>query len=195
MFQSFTDSFTFGSPGQSPTGLIFESAWANFVINLLMFVLASHVVGPCWYLFGLQRVNQCLRNACHNSNITRCMEFIDCGHDGPTSRTITMQVLVFNENAVELTTRYELVTRYVYSLFWGFQKISTLAGNQVLSYFLWEVIFIMAIMGVGLLLLALLIGNMQNFLQSLGRRCMNRLIGEHLQLDEFKSHGDTGKND
>ena len=40
--------------GQSPSGFIFESAWANFVINLLTFVLAGHVVGACWYLFGLQ---------------------------------------------------------------------------------------------------------------------------------------------
>jgi len=40
--------------GQSPTGFIFESAWANFVINLLIFMLASHIVGSCWYLFGLQ---------------------------------------------------------------------------------------------------------------------------------------------
>lgn len=40
--------------GQSPTGFIFESAWANFIINLLIYMLASHVVGSCWYLFGLQ---------------------------------------------------------------------------------------------------------------------------------------------
>lgn len=40
--------------GQSATGFIFESAWANFVINLLMFILAGHVVGSCWYLLGLQ---------------------------------------------------------------------------------------------------------------------------------------------
>lgn len=40
--------------GQSPSGFIFESAWANFFINLLTFVLSSHVVGSCWYLFGLQ---------------------------------------------------------------------------------------------------------------------------------------------
>lgn len=40
--------------GRSASGFIFESAWANFVINLLMFVLAGHVVGSCWYLFGLQ---------------------------------------------------------------------------------------------------------------------------------------------
>lgn len=40
--------------GQSPSGFVFESAWANFFINLLTFVLSSHVVGSCWYLFGLQ---------------------------------------------------------------------------------------------------------------------------------------------
>ncbi|KAI7756343.1 hypothetical protein M8C21_020138 [Ambrosia artemisiifolia] len=31
-----------------------ESTWANFGINLLTFVFAAHVVGSCWYLFGLQ---------------------------------------------------------------------------------------------------------------------------------------------
>jgi len=40
--------------GQSPTGFIFESAWANFIINLLIFMLSGHVVGSGWYLFGLQ---------------------------------------------------------------------------------------------------------------------------------------------
>ena len=29
--------------GQSPTGFIFESAWANFIINLLFFMLSGHV--------------------------------------------------------------------------------------------------------------------------------------------------------
>jgi hypothetical protein len=51
-----------------------------------------------------------------------------------------------------------------------FQQISTLAGNLVPSYFEGEVLFTMAIVGLGLLLFALLIGNMQNFLQALGSR-------------------------
>ncbi|KAL6000982.1 hypothetical protein ACLOJK_006709 [Asimina triloba] len=50
------------------------------------------------------------------------------------------------------------------------QQISTLAGNLVPSDFVWEVLFTMGIVGLGLFLFALLIGNMQNFLQSLGRR-------------------------
>ena len=40
--------------GQSPSGFVFETAWANFVINLLTFMLAGHIVGSLWYLFGLQ---------------------------------------------------------------------------------------------------------------------------------------------
>lgn len=177
--------------GQSPIGFIFESAWANFVINLLTFVLSGHVVGSGWYLFGLQRVNQCLRDACHNSQIDSCMEFIDCGHgdgqrhnsspgwsDWISNKNATACFDIDNagfdygiyEKAVNLVTQGSFTTRYVYSLFWGFQQISTLAGNLVPSYFVWEVLFTMAIIGLGLLLFALLIGNMQNFLQSLGRR-------------------------
>lgn len=52
----------------------------------------------------------------------------------------------------------------------SFQQISTLAGNLIPSYFEGEVLFTMAIVGLGLLLFALLIGNMQNFLQALGSR-------------------------
>ncbi|KAH6770523.1 cyclic nucleotide-binding transporter 1 [Perilla frutescens var. hirtella] len=192
--------------GQSPTGFIFESAWANFVMNLLTFILASHVVGSCWYLFGLQRVNQCLRKACHDSMITSCMKFIDCGngndfaefedyHTWQQWKNNSNATACFGQgsfaygiyqNAVDLTTQ-NLWTRYVYSLFWGFQQISTLAGNQVPSYFIWEVLFTMAIIGVGLLLFALLIGNMQNFLQALGRRRLEMSLRRR-DVEQWMSH-------
>ncbi|XP_057952112.1 probable cyclic nucleotide-gated ion channel 20, chloroplastic isoform X2 [Malania oleifera] len=193
--------------GQSPSGFIFESAWANFFINLLTFVLSSHVVGSCWYLFGLQRVNQCLRDACHNSKISLCMKFIDCGHGndiGEFNGDPTWMNWTKNDNAnncfgkdsfsygiygqaVNLTIEQTIVRRYVYSLFWGFQQISTLAGNQVPSYFVWEVLFTMAIIGLGLLLFALLIGNMQNFLQALGRRRLEMLLRRH-DVEQWMNH-------
>ncbi|KAJ8771897.1 hypothetical protein K2173_027074 [Erythroxylum novogranatense] len=178
--------------GQSPSGFIFETAWANFFINLLTFVLSGHVVGSCWYLFGLQRVNQCLRDACDNSTVGHiCKNFIDCGHgfnvtadDSNAQRkawrqnatasacftTNSFSYGIYNQ-AVGLTSE-PFLTRYIYSLFWGFQQISTLAGNQQPSYFIWEVLFTMGVIGLGLLLFAFLIGNMQNFLQALGRRRM-----------------------
>ncbi|KAK1387790.1 hypothetical protein POM88_015968 [Heracleum sosnowskyi] len=50
---------------QSTSGLNFDSWLAKFVINLVAFVLFSHVVGSCWYLFALQWVKLCLRSVCH----------------------------------------------------------------------------------------------------------------------------------
>ncbi|XP_006478110.2 probable cyclic nucleotide-gated ion channel 20, chloroplastic isoform X3 [Citrus sinensis] len=137
-----------------------------------------------------QRVNQCLRDACHNSSIQDCKKFLDCGHgnggaeysqdqtwkswSGNQQASDCFEKDKFSygiyEQAVKLTTENSIITRYVYSLFWGFQQISTLAGNQTPSYFVGEVLFTMAIIGVGLLLFAFLIGNMQNFLQALVKR-------------------------
>uniref|UniRef100_A0A2P2JKE0 Cyclic nucleotide-gated ion channel n=1 Tax=Rhizophora mucronata TaxID=61149 RepID=A0A2P2JKE0_RHIMU len=125
--------------GQSPNHFIFETAWANFVINLLAYMLSAHVVGSCWYLLGLQRINQCLRDACNKSAIKDCMSFIDCGHGvGETDSDQLRNIWKNNTNAqacftsdfpygiyvqaVNLTSMHG-ITRYEYSLFWGFQVI------------------------------------------------------------------------
>ncbi|KAL2967794.1 hypothetical protein AAZX31_16G194300 [Glycine max] len=195
--------------GQSPAGFIFESAWANFIINLLIFMLASHVVGSCWYLFALQRVNQCFRNACHTSNIPGCLTFIDCGHshNGHNQPGLSSNqwnnhidaIACWNSssggsfaygiyaNAVPLTTQTDMVIKYIYALFWGLQQISTLAGNQTPSDFVWEVLFTMAIVGLGLFLFALLIGNIQNFLQGLGRRRLEMQLRSR-DVEQWMSH-------
>ncbi|KAM3208570.1 hypothetical protein ACQJBY_063315 [Aegilops geniculata] len=191
--------------GQSASGFIFESAWANFVINLLVFVLAGHVVGSLWYLFGLQSVNQCLWNSCSALNITSCAQFIDCGYGiGGQDRVKrqqwfndSMSQTCFDtangffkygiyEQSVLLTTELA-INRYVYSLFWGFQQISTLAGNLVPTYNVWEVLFTKGIIALGLLLFALLIGNMQIFLQSLGKRRLEMQLRRH-DAEQWMSH-------
>ncbi|KAH1234032.1 putative cyclic nucleotide-gated ion channel 20, chloroplastic [Glycine max] len=195
--------------GQSPTGFIFESAWANFIINLLIYMLASHVVGSCWYLFGLQRVNQCLRDACGNSDIDRCMTVIDCGRHGHTRNNYSDQtsslwsnnsdaIACLNPsssgfrygiyvNGVPLTIETSVANKYIYSLFWGFQQISTLAGSLTPSYFWGEVLFTMAIIGLGLLLFAVLVGNIHNFLQGLGRRRLEMQLRGR-DVEQWMSH-------
>ncbi|XP_039156583.1 probable cyclic nucleotide-gated ion channel 20, chloroplastic [Eucalyptus grandis] len=187
--------------GQSPTGLTFDSAWANFVINLIMFVLAGHVVGSCWYFLGLKRVNQCLLEACKPAGLC---SFMDCGDgdnidkfkNNATWTTNPNVTACFNsndfgygiyQNAVNLTKEANVVTRYVFSLFWGFQQISTLAGNQTPSYSVPEVLFTMGIIGLRLLLFALLIGNMQNFLQALGRRRLEMSLRRR-DVEQWMSH-------
>jgi len=72
---------------------------------------------------------------------------------------------------MHLKVKIQFVTHCTDFPFQILKQISTLAGNQTPSYFVPEVLFTMGIIGLGLLLFALLIGNMQNFLQALGRRC------------------------
>ncbi|XP_073261073.1 LOW QUALITY PROTEIN: probable cyclic nucleotide-gated ion channel 20, chloroplastic [Populus alba] len=194
--------------GQSPNGFIFETASANFFINLFTFVLSGHIIGSCWYLLGLQRVNQCLRDACHvSSYLEECKKFIDCGdirmlldsmsqiktgkkwiNNAKASACFTPDGFSYGiyVQAVNLTGE-NIITRYTYSLFWGFQQISTLAGNQIPSYFVWEILFTMAIIGIGLLLFAFLIGNMQNFLQALGRR-RSEMSLRRRDVDQWMKH-------
>ena len=42
--------------GEAPntTGLVFETGWANFVLNLVFYLVSAHVVGAVWYLFAVQ---------------------------------------------------------------------------------------------------------------------------------------------
>lgn len=105
------------------------------------------LISPFYSSFLSQRVNQCLRNACHASEIPHdlCMRFIDCGF----GRIFTSQPAwdnwknngranaCFDEDgfsygiytkAVKLTTA-DTVTSYVYSLFWGFQVPHMLSYN------------------------------------------------------------------
>lgn len=191
--------------GNSPMGFIFETAWANFFINLFLFLLVAHVVGSCWYLFGLQRVNQCLQDACSNATTEQCnLQFLDCGEGGNVTKKMMQinaslwEIWTSNSNAsecfyldssvftygiyssaVNVTVEKDFVNKYVYSLFWGFQQISTLAGNQIPSLFVGEVLFVLGIVVLGLLLTVLLIGNMQNFLLSLSRRRVDMQLRRH----------------
>jgi len=90
--------------------------------------------------FLSQRVNQCLRNACKNIYFHECSKLIDCGH-GRTGeyqngahwdqwKENVNASACFTESdfeygiylkAVNLTTKPNFLTRYVYSSFWGFQ--------------------------------------------------------------------------
>ncbi|KAJ6969932.1 cyclic nucleotide-gated ion channel 20 [Populus alba x Populus x berolinensis] len=187
-----------------PNGFIFETALANFFINLFTFVLSGHIIGLCWYLFGLQRLIQCLHLACRNSGHKNdCMKFIDSGghekhwsdtswhswkENANASACFTLDGFSYGiyAHAVNLTGENTII-RYTYSLVWGIQQISTLAGNQTPSYDFEEILFTMAIIGIGLLLFAFLIGNMQNFLQALGRRRAEMSLRQR-DVDKWMRH-------
>ncbi|TKY44887.1 cyclic nucleotide-gated ion channel 20 [Spatholobus suberectus] len=157
--------------------------------NLLIFMLACHLVGSCWYLFGLQRVNRCLRDVCYSSNITGCSTLVGCrigqkshlwSNNVNAMACLDSSSSVFQygiyEDAVLLTTETSVVNKYVFTLFWGFRQVITLADNLNPSHFVWEVVFTMAIMGLGLYFFVLLVGNIQSFVQTLRHRRLEKNI-------------------
>ncbi|XP_020203455.1 probable cyclic nucleotide-gated ion channel 20, chloroplastic isoform X3 [Cajanus cajan] len=200
--QQFPRLFRFLQIVRSTTAFILEQALAKDIKNLLIFMLCGHFVGSCWYRFGLQRVNQCLRDACYNSDINDCSVLIDCGHafgeklDMWKNNTNAAACLdassgAFSygiyEVAVPLTVEVGVIRKYVFALFWGYQQVITLADNLSPSYFVWEVLFAMAIMVLGLCFFALFIGNIQSYLHTLRhRRLEMELRGR--DVEQWLSH-------
>ena len=131
-----------------PMSLILYFWWLNWwdgesaleFWRFLTFPLSFSISHTCTFLF--QRVNQCLRNACHFSGIESCVAFIDCEHGNAQShhRQVDLENWKRNQNAtdcfisedgpfdygvyhraVNLVAQQTFAKRYVYSLFWGFQ--------------------------------------------------------------------------
>ncbi|GLU01346.1 hypothetical protein SLE2022_186580 [Rubroshorea leprosula] len=171
------------------TGVFAETAWAGAAYYLLLYMLASHIVGALWYLLAVERNDTCWKRACQDAGRICNKNFLYCGNqhlqDYDSWASIRDNVLQSNcstdgENAPfdfgiytnALSSRIiisstKFVSKYCYCLWWGLQNLSTLGQGLQTSTYPVEVIFSIAVAVFGLILFALLIGNMQTYLQSL----------------------------
>ncbi|KAL1221545.1 putative cyclic nucleotide-gated ion channel 6 [Cardamine amara subsp. amara] len=171
-------------------GVFAETAWAGAAYYLLLYMLASHIVGALWYLLALERNNDCWSKACHN-NLTCSRNFLFCGNQNMEGYAAwdSIKDSVLQQNcAVNVTEDEEppfdfgiyqralssgivssknFISKYFFCLWWGLQNLSTLGQGLETSTYPGEVIFSITLAIAGLLLFALLIGNMQTYLQSL----------------------------
>lgn len=168
------------------SGVFAETAWAGAAYYLLLYMLCSHIVGAFWYLFGIERNDACWQDACHSLKGKCNTDFLYCynqkmtgygiwntsrdsvleknckAEDGPFDFGIFAQALksgIFSSNS--------FFSKYCYCLWWGLQNLSTLGQGLETSTYPGEVIFSILLAIFGLILFALLIGNMQTYLQSL----------------------------
>ncbi|GLT85354.1 hypothetical protein SLE2022_035450 [Rubroshorea leprosula] len=179
--------FPLTSEMKRTAGVFAETAWAGAAYYLLLYMLASHIVGALWYLFALERNDTCWRQVCSGTDGCNT-DFLYCGnHDmqGYDSwANINGTVLQSNCTAdgdnppfdfgiyksalsLGIISSRKFVSKYCYCLWWGLQNLSTLGQGLQTSTFPGEVIFSIALAVAGLILFALLIGNMQTYLQSL----------------------------
>ncbi|CAI5469405.1 unnamed protein product [Closterium sp. Yama58-4] len=198
--------------GQGSHSVLFETAWASFLLNLVAFFMGSNVVGTLWYLLTMQRTATCLVNSCLPDSSPPCNQsFLSCpgegtpGYSGWLAGSSDMYNTCLSSSGISsdfygmYTTGVRVVqlgsffSTWLYSLMWGFQQISTLAGNLVPTTEVGEVVFMLLIVALGLFLFAFLIGNMQNFLQSLSRRSFEHRL--HLRdLEQWMSQRDIPRD-
>ncbi|KAK8545334.1 hypothetical protein V6N13_066619 [Hibiscus sabdariffa] len=172
-------------------GVFAETAWAGAAYYLLLYMLCSHIVGAFWYWVAVERNDTCWQKACEDIGSSNCTKtFLYCGHqhgegyskwsdirddvlkdrcptdednsDPPFDFGIFTQAL---SSGIVSSTKF--FSKYCYCLWWGLQNLSTLGQGLKTSTYPGEVIFSIALAIFGLILFALLIGNMQTYLQSL----------------------------
>ncbi|KAI4384809.1 hypothetical protein MLD38_002912 [Melastoma candidum] len=161
------------------SGILTETAWAGAVFNLLLYMLAGHVFGAFWYLFSIEQEITCWGGACDQT--TGCNHkslycdggqnannrFLDTFCPVQTPNTTLFNFGIFlnalDSGVVEST---DFPQKFFFCFWWGLHNLSSLGQNLKTSTYVWEVCFAVFISTYGLVLFALLIGNMQTYLQS-----------------------------
>ncbi|XP_020870174.1 probable cyclic nucleotide-gated ion channel 10 isoform X2 [Arabidopsis lyrata subsp. lyrata] len=165
------------------SGIVTETAWAGAAWNLSLYMLASHVFGALWYLISVEREDRCWQEACEktkgcdkkflycendrtvsNNFLTTSCPFIDPGDI--TNSTIFNFGIFTDALKSGVVESHDFWKKFFYCFWWGLRNLSALGQNLQTSKFVGEIIFAISICISGLVLFALLIGNMQKYLES-----------------------------
>ncbi|XP_059645674.1 cyclic nucleotide-gated ion channel 18-like isoform X1 [Cornus florida] len=171
------------------TGVITKTAWAGVIYNLLLYVLASHLLGASWYVLSIERQYSCWRTECTNehngTHSPSCSPlFLDCKNFDLPERQYWSKSTEVLTKCDALNTKIEFkfgmftdafkedvassgfIDKYFYCLWWGLKNLCSYGQNLSASSYLLETLFCSLICITGLTLFALLIGNIQSYLQS-----------------------------
>ncbi|KAF8048447.1 hypothetical protein N665_2508s0002, partial [Sinapis alba] len=62
------------------TGVVTKTAWAEAAYNLLLYMLASHVLGATWYILSFDRYTSCWKTRCNKEDggVNCYLYYLDC---------------------------------------------------------------------------------------------------------------------
>ncbi|XVF60344.1 hypothetical protein PTKIN_Ptkin08bG0037600 [Pterospermum kingtungense] len=171
------------------TGVVAKTAWAGAAYNLLLYLLASHVLGAIWYLCSIARQLSCWKKECARENASKFLacipSFLNCNslatperqywanvthvlaHCDPRNSDIDFKFGMFAEAFINDVASKNFVIKYLYCLWWGIRNLSSYGQTLETTIYIWENVFCIFICIFGLILFSLLIGNMQTSLQSM----------------------------
>ncbi|CAL9175440.1 probable cyclic nucleotide-gated ion channel 14 [Musa acuminata AAA Group] len=170
-------------------GVVTKTAWAGAAYNLLLYMIASHVLGASWYLLSVERQMTCWKSECrkeNSTNVSLCRpRYLDCDslnqadrqrwakstqvfdNCDPNNANTTFNYGIFQNALTNEAFSTEFIKKYFYCLWWGLQNLSSYGQTLTTSTFIGETLFAILIAILGLVLFAHLIGNMQTYLQSM----------------------------
>ncbi|XP_059277228.1 cyclic nucleotide-gated ion channel 4-like [Lycium ferocissimum] len=175
---------------QNLSGYIFGTVWWGIALNLIAYFVASHAVGACWYLLGIQRAAKCLKEQCSVTKgcglkMLACEEQIFYGTSSLVkhkSRFIWGETKIARSTCldshdqdlfdygvykwtVQLITNENRFEKILFPIFWGLMTLSTFGNLESTTDWL-EDVFIIVVLTSGLLLVTMLIGNIKVFLHA-----------------------------
>ncbi|KAK1418294.1 hypothetical protein QVD17_27437 [Tagetes erecta] len=183
------------------TGYIFGTMLWGFALNLIAYLIASHVVGACWYALAIQRVVLCLTQQCNKNNACNvalacanevCFQFLlpdgifgdRCTGNSTGGMVRTSLCLDMNgpynygiyQGAFPAISSNSLTFKILYPFVWGLFSLGTFGNDLEPTSHWFEVVFSLCVVFSGLMLFILLIGNIQVFLEDVMKeKCKKEL--------------------
>ncbi|KAK3026596.1 hypothetical protein RJ639_041616 [Escallonia herrerae] len=137
------------------SGLFTETAWVVAAFNLLLYMLASHVVGAFWYLLSIESQERCWHDACTIKKID--VDSLYCGANGIGGRDfLSDSCPLLDPNAIKSPTdfnffgifldalRFQVIEmrdfrakNIFYCFWWGLRNLSSLGKGLMTSTFHW----------------------------------------------------------
>lgn len=163
------------------TGVVIQTAWTGAAYNLLLYILAGHVIGAWWYYFSIERQEGCWKTACDLEPDCH-YHYFDCRWLADSTRSswfqstnVTNLCNGSNNNAfygiyifsVQLNVPSSgFFNKFFFSFWIGLQNLNCFGQNLATSIFVGENTFAIFIGTLSLILFSWLIANMQRYLQS-----------------------------
>nr|XP_048326821.1 cyclic nucleotide-gated ion channel 1-like [Ziziphus jujuba var. spinosa] len=146
----------------------------NGLLNLFLYVTASHVLGAFWYFLSAQRQIGCWRRACRrhdgcdsatfdcNENTLANRTFLnDFCHVDPPNATVFDFGIFLDALQTDMLDPMDFPKKFFQCYWWGLRNLSSFGSNLDTSTFAWETWFAILVSVIGLLLFLYLIGNLQ----------------------------------
>ncbi|RYR70400.1 hypothetical protein Ahy_A03g016893 isoform B [Arachis hypogaea] len=165
-------------PAKIAARYFFKGFWLDFVAALPL----PQFFGACWYLLSIERQEACWRRVCDMKNSSCKYSFFDCNmvknplrdswfKGSNVTKLCSPEAKfypfgIYGDAVTSRVTTSPFFKKYFYCLWWGLRNLSSLGQNLLTSTFVGEIMFAILVATLGLVLFALLIGNMQTYLQS-----------------------------